>query len=196
MTVRLAVFASGNGSNLQVLIDRFRKSDLVKVALVVSDKVEAGALQRAKAAGIATAVIDAKRHEHQVAADILRILDDAKIDLVALAGYLKLVPADVVRTYRNRIINIHPAWLPAFGGKGMYGQRVHEAVLASGAHETGATVHYVTEHYDEGSIIAQRSVPVLEGDTAETLAARVLETEHELYPEIVEQIARGICRQH
>src|SRR5690606_35781064 len=117
---------------------------------------------------------------------LLRLLEDAGIDLIALAGYLKLVPREVVDRFRDRILNIHPALLPAFGGHGMYGLRVHRAVLASGAKVSGATVHLVDERYDEGPIVAQWPVPVLPGDTPARLAARVLKVEHILYPLAVE----------
>ncbi len=123
-------------------------------------------------------------------AELLAALGDA--ELVVLAGYLKLVPAPVVARFRQRMVNIHPALLPDFGGPGMYGPRVHEAVLACNATESGATVHFVDEHYDRGPIIAQRRVPVLPGDTTETLAHRVLEAEHVLLPEVVMQLARRI----
>jgi phosphoribosylglycinamide formyltransferase/phosphoribosylglycinamide formyltransferase-1 len=121
----------------------------------------------------------------------LALLNAGGIDLVVLAGYLKLVPAEVIAAYRGRIVNIHPALLPAFGGKGMFGARVHEAVLASGATESGATVHLVDEVYDHGSVLAQMRVPVLPGDTADRLAARVLEVEHRLLPAVVLAAARA-----
>lgn len=151
---------------------------------VVSNRADAGALERARRAGVAAAVL----HDPADPAELLAVLRDA--DLVVLAGYLKLVPAAVVARFRHRMINIHPALLPAFGGPGMYGRRVHAAVLASGARRSGATVHYVDEHYDRGPIIAQRAVPVEPGDTPERLAERVLTVEHELLPEVVLELAR------
>lgn len=187
--MRLAVFVSGGGSNLQALIDRFRDSDVVRIELVVSDRPNVKALERARAAGIDGVVA-------QDPAGILPLLEAHNIDLITLAGYLKLIPADVIRRYRGRILNIHPALLPAFGGKGMYGLRVHQAVLEAGAKESGATVHWVTEEYDRGDIIEQRRVPVMPDDTPESLAARVLEVEHQLYPDVVETIARQLCQQH
>ena len=187
--INLAVFVSGGGSNLQALIDRFHNSDIIRIKLVVSDRPGVMALQRAERAGIEAIVVTDGAH-------LLPALQRADIDLIALAGYLKLVPADVIRHYRDRVLNIHPALLPDFGGKDMYGARVHKAVLDAGARKSGATVHYVTEEYDRGSIIEQRAVDVLPGDTPETLAARVLEVEHQLYPDVVEKIARKICRQH
>ena len=192
MSVRLAVFASGGGSNLQALLDRFAGSSDVRVALVVSDRAGAGALARAAAVGIdGVHIAVAGRAESDVATDTLAALTRHGIDLVALAGYLRLVPAAVIAKFRGRMLNIHPALLPAFGGAGMYGRRVHEAVLAAGCRVSGATVHYVDERYDEGRIIAQWPVPVLPDDAPETLAARVLRVEHRLYPAVVDAIARG-----
>jgi phosphoribosylglycinamide formyltransferase-1 len=196
MSLRIAVFASGGGSNLQALIDRFNKtsSEVARITLVLSDHAEAGALSRARRAGIDAAHIAyASRPADYVAHEILTALQSADIDLVALAGYLRLVPSAIVRRYKARMLNVHPALLPAFGGKGMYGRRVHEAVLANGCGVSGATVHYVDEQYDEGHIVAQWPVPVLVGDTAETLAARVLAVEHMLYPAALELVAHHIA---
>ncbi|HEX6307876.1 MAG TPA: phosphoribosylglycinamide formyltransferase [Longimicrobiales bacterium] len=193
MSVRLAVFASGGGSNLQALLDRFADTPHVTPALVVSDRGDSGALRRATAAGVEALHIPvAGRSQQQLADDILTALDEWDIRLIALAGYLRLVPPAVVARYRGRIVNIHPALLPAFGGAGMYGRRVHEAVIDAGCRITGATVHYVDERYDEGRIIAQWPVPVLHDDTAETLAARVLRIEHLLYPAVVDIVARHL----
>jgi formyltetrahydrofolate-dependent phosphoribosylglycinamide formyltransferase len=196
--LRLAVFASGGGSNVQALIDHFNQGnrDTARVCLVLSDRAEVGALTRATRAGIACAVIPVSgRDEDEVANAMHEQLEHARIDLVALAGYLKLIPPAVVRTYRHRMVNIHPALLPAFGGKGMYGLRVHRAVLESGCFVTGVTVHQVDERYDEGRPLLQWPVPVLAGDTAETLAARVLRVEHVVYPLAIEALARHIAEQ-
>jgi formyltetrahydrofolate-dependent phosphoribosylglycinamide formyltransferase len=181
--VRVAVLASGGGTNLQALLDALTGS-LARVALVLSDRPDAGALERARRAGVAAAAL----RDPADSAELLAALTDA--DLVVLAGYVKLVPPAVVARFRWRMINIHPALLPAFGGPGMYGRRVHEAVLASGADESGATVHYVDEQYDRGPIIAQARVPVRPDDTPETLGARVLEAEHRLLPTVVLELAR------
>jgi phosphoribosylglycinamide formyltransferase-1 len=151
------------------------------VALVLSDRSDAPALARAAERSIPTVALGAPSD----AREWLAVLELHAVDLVVLAGYLKLVPAEVIARYRDRIINIHPALLPAFGGKGMYGRRVHQAVLASGARESGATVHLVDEAYDRGAILGQARVPVLPGDDADTLAARVLEVEHRLLPAAV-----------
>ncbi|MCI0432280.1 MAG: phosphoribosylglycinamide formyltransferase [Gemmatimonadetes bacterium] len=193
--VRVAVFASGGGSNLQALMDRFREDDApARVALVISDRADAGALERARRNGIATEVIAADaRPPGDVEAETIAKLEAAEIGLIALAGYLRLVPAGVVQRWAGRILNTHPALLPAFGGKGMYGMHVHRAVLAAGALVSGATVHLVSEQYDEGKPLVQWPVPVLRGDTAETLAARVLAVEHVLYPLAVELAAHAIA---
>lgn len=184
--VRVAVLASGGGTNLQALLDACGPAAPVRVTRVVSNRADAGALERARAAGIPAVVL----RDPADAGELLAALGDA--DLVVLAGYLKLIPAAVVARFPRRMINIHPALLPAFGGPGMYGHRVHAAVLASGATESGATVHYVDEQYDRGPIIAQRTVPVLPGDSTETLAARVLAVEHELLPQVVLELARRL----
>jgi phosphoribosylglycinamide formyltransferase-1 len=184
--VRVAVLASGGGTNLQALLDALTDSPLARVTRVITNRPEAGALERARRHGVPTAVL---KHPDD-AAELLAALGDAQ--LVVLAGYLKLVPAAVVARFRDRMINIHPALLPDFGGPGMYGHRVHEAVLASGAKESGVTVHFVDEAFDRGAIIAQAHVPVEAGDTPATLAARVLEAEHRLLPKVVLELAKRI----
>jgi len=185
--MRVAVLASGGGTNLQALLDTCQGSAPARVVVVISNKATAGALERARSAGVATEVLaDPGDGEGMVA--LLRSYD---ADLVVLAGYLKLVPEAVVRAFENRMLNIHPALLPSFGGPGMYGHRVHEAVLASGATISGPTVHVVTAEYDRGPIVAQWPVPVAGDDTPETLAARVLEVEHQLLPAVVLAAARA-----
>lgn len=185
--MRIAVFASGGGTNLQALLDDLSGSGPAGVALVASNRPDAGALARARAAGVAAHVL---RDPHDGPA-ILQLLGEHQIDLVILAGYLKLVPEAVVEAYVGRMVNIHPALLPAFGGSGMYGHRVHEAVLASGATITGATVHLASAEYDRGPIVAQWPVPVAPADTADTLAARVLAVEHQLLPAVVRAAAQA-----
>jgi phosphoribosylglycinamide formyltransferase-1 len=181
MTMRVAVAVSGRGSNLEALLRALGADARAQVVLVLSNRPDAGALDRARAHGVAAEVLP----DPADAADWLARLERHRIDLVVLAGYLKLVPAPVIAHYRHRIVNVHPALLPAFGGPGMYGHHVHEAVLRSGARESGATVHLVDEVYDRGAILAQVRVPVLPGDTPERLAARVLEVEHRLLPAVV-----------
>ncbi len=188
MPSRLAVLASGRGSNLQAIIDHFdnlARERVAKVVLVASNRSDSPALIRAATASIDIASFDAADDGSQ----LLELLRKFRIDLVVLAGYLKRVPPLVIREYAGRIINIHPALLPAFGGEGMYGARVHEAVLASGARESGVTVHVVDNEYDRGPVVAQWRVPVEASDTPESLAARVLAVEHIVYPRVVEMVA-------
>lgn len=179
--MQVGVFASGSGSNLQALLDACSPPAPAQVRLVVSDRPTCGALDRARRAGIPTSVLD----DPTAGRAIVGVLRDAAIDLVVLAGYLKLIPDSVVEAYKGCMINVHPALLPAFGGAGMYGKRVHQAVLAAGATVSGATVHLVDEEYDRGRIVAQWPVPVLPGDTPEALARRVLAVEHQLLPAVV-----------
>ncbi|MEN8144382.1 MAG: phosphoribosylglycinamide formyltransferase [Gemmatimonadota bacterium] len=189
--VRVAVLASGSGTNLQALIDWSRAaSSRIEIVRVLSDRPEAGALGRAEASGIEGICLPGSSRDEQDAS-LAKLLDECEADLVVLAGYLRLVPAPIVREYAGRIVNIHPALLPAFGGAGMYGRHVHEAVLRRGVRVSGATVHFVSADYDEGPIILQWPVPVLDDDTPESLAARVLAVEHRLLPEAVEAVATG-----
>jgi formyltetrahydrofolate-dependent phosphoribosylglycinamide formyltransferase len=187
MTMRIAVAISGRGSNLEALLLALRQGAPAEIVLVISDRPDAAGLLLARDREIAVEVFS----DPSDAAAWLRLLRRQQTDLVVLAGYLKLVPAPVIEAYRGRIINVHPALLPAYGGKGMYGHRVHEAVLASGARESGATVHLVDEVYDRGAVLAQTRVPVLPGDTPDRLAARVLEAEHRLLPAVVLAAARA-----
>lgn len=181
MPMRVAVAVSGRGSNLEALLRALGPNAPARVVLVLSDRTDAPAVGRAAERGLATVTL----RNHADGREWLSALERHGVDLLVLAGYLQLVPADVVGRYRGRILNVHPALLPAFGGKGMYGRRVHEAVLASGARESGATVHLVDEVYDRGAILGQARVPVLPGDDAASLAARVLEAEHRLLPAAV-----------
>jgi formyltetrahydrofolate-dependent phosphoribosylglycinamide formyltransferase len=192
MRSRIAVLASGGGSNLQAILDHFdqigerRGGDVV---LVASDRSDAGALERAMRRDIPLSVLATKTRPD--GASLSAILEEHRVDLIALAGYLRLVPEDVVRRYKGRIINVHPALLPSFGGAGMYGQRVHRAVIDAGARVTGVTVHFVDQEYDRGRVIAQWPVPVFVNDDAGTLAARVLRVEHLLFPRVVDAVADG-----
>ena len=185
--MRVAVAVSGRGSNLEALFERLGNGDDARVVLVISDRAEAPALDRARERGVAAMALQ----DWRSAEEWLAALTAESVDLLVLAGYLKLVPAEVIARYRGRIINVHPALLPDFGGKGMYGIRVHEAVLQSGAVESGCTVHLVEEEYDRGMILVQARVPVLPGDTAQLLASRVLEQEHRLLPAVVLAAARA-----
>lgn len=189
--------ASGGGTNLQQLLDRFPDREdstaRARICLVVSNRPGIGALERAEKAGIRTEVVDPAEYENPEAFGnkLIELYETESIDLVILAGFLKMLPSNLIAAFRNRIINIHPALLPLFGGKGMYGTRVHRAVLDAGVKLTGPTVHFVDEKYDRGPIIAQGSVPVYHTDTPETLAARVLEVEHRILPDVVGLIADG-----
>lgn len=192
-----AVFASGGGSNFQALIDHVEgfgeRLPGWRPSLLISDRAQAGALERARRAGIPSSVVPvAHRDPDDVATETLAVLAEAGIHFLLLAGYLRLVPPAVVRAFRGRILNIHPALLPAFGGKGMYGSRIHQAVLEAGACVTGVTVHLVDEVYDRGRILAQWPVPVLPGDDPELLASRVLAVEHLLYPRVADHLARAL----
>ena len=192
---RIGVLASGGGSNLQAILDHLaalgdaRAGDVV---LVASNSRDAGALQRAEHASIARAVLRSPRAPDGV--ELQPLLLEHAIELVVLAGYMRLVPPEVTHSYRGRMLNVHPALLPSFGGPGMYGSRVHRAVIAAGARESGPTVHFVDEVYDHGPIIAQWPVPVLPDDDEHTLAARVLRAEHLLYPPVVDAVAAGTVR--
>ncbi|OGU04360.1 MAG: phosphoribosylglycinamide formyltransferase [Gemmatimonadetes bacterium GWC2_71_10] len=187
----IAVLASGGGTNLQALLDDLDQPDAPgRIALVISHRTDAGALSRARRAAVPTYVVP---QNGQDTAGLLAALESHGIRLVVLAGYLKLVPPAVVRAFTGRMLNIHPALLPAFGGAGMYGRRVHEAVLAAGARLTGPTVHLVDEHYDRGTIVAQWPVPVKAGDTPDTLAARVLAAEHRLLVAVVRRACRRLA---
>ena len=194
MTARIAVLASGGGSNLQAIMDYLgaRADREADVVLVASNRTNAGALDRANRARIASAVLQSEKTPD--GCDPLKLFRDHGVDFIALAGYLKLLPKPILAEYPSRIVNIHPALLPGFGGAGMYGERVHRAVLQSGATVSGATVHYVDEHYDNGDILAQWPVPVLDDDSVQSLAARVLKVEHVLYPRVIHAVATGKWR--
>ncbi len=181
MPMHVAVAVSGRGSNLEALLRALGPEAPARVALVLSSRPDAPALEHAAQRGIPSIPLGDPSDPEEW----LEALERHTVDLVVLAGYLKLVPAEVIGRFRGRIINVHPALLPSFGGKGMYGRRVHQAVLASGARESGATVHLVDEVYDRGAILGQARVPVLPGDDPDRLAARVLQVEHRLLPAAV-----------
>lgn len=190
--MRIAVLCSGGGSNLQAILDAIDAGEIPgQVVLVLSNRKGAYALERARAKGIEARFLSRKEVGERYDDVLLEALQAAVVDLVVLAGYLSIVGPQVVAAYRGRMINIHPALLPDFGGMGMYGHHVHEAVLASGVPKSGATVHFVDEKADHGPIIAQREVPVLPGDTPDALAARVLQEEHKLLPDCVKAFCEG-----
>ncbi len=188
MTSRVAVLASGRGSNLQAIIEHFDdrgREATARVVLVASNRVDSPALVRAATASIDIASFSATDD----GTELLALLRKFRIDLVVLAGYIKRIQSSVIEAFAGRILNVHPALLPAFGGEGMYGARVHEAVIAAGAKESGVTVHVVEDEYDRGPIVAQWVVPVLPKDNPESLAARVLKVEHIVYPRAIEMVA-------
>lgn len=188
--MRLAFFASGGGSNVAAILDAIDAGRLAATpVLLVSDRAGAGALARAEARQIPVAVVPPDLDEAAAGAVLLDLLAAHEVDTIALAGYLRKIPAPVVAAYRHRILNVHPSLLPAFGGAGFYGRRVHQAVLDAGCRVSGATVHMVDAEYDTGPIILQEAVPVEPGDTPEALAARVLGVEHQLFPRALSLLA-------
>jgi phosphoribosylglycinamide formyltransferase-1 len=193
--LKIAVFASGRGSNFEAILKAIGRGEIkgASIAVVISNNSGSGALEIARNHGIPALHISRAQFDSDGAFDrkVIGTLDMYGVNFIALAGYMKMVSPAVIAKYRNRIINIHPALLPEFGGKGMYGERVHAAVIASGAKESGATVHMVDEVYDRGAIILQKRVAVSPDDTAESLAKKVLEIEHEIYPEAIRMFADG-----
>ena len=191
---KLGVFASGRGSNFEAILKAIDRGELdAEVVAVISNKSSAGALEVARQWNIPAYHISIKQFDSQDEFDykLFAVLSEHEVDLIVLAGYLKLLSPKFTSRYRHPILNIHPALLPSFGGPGMYGGRVHQAVLDYGCKVSGVTVHLVDETYDTGPIVLQRCVPVMDDDTAETLAARVLEVEHKIYAEAIKLFAEG-----
>jgi len=182
----IAIFASGTGSNARKIIEYFAQNDRVRVALVVSNKPDAGVLDIARAHHIPAHVIG--RKSFYDTEELLGVLESHQVDFIALAGFLWLIPLYLVQAYSRRMVNIHPALLPKYGGKGMYGKHVHEAVKAAGDQETGITIHFVNEHYDEGDVVFQASCPVEPDDTPEAIARNIQKLEHRYFPEVIERI--------
>lgn len=192
--MRLAVFASGGGSNLGAIAKAIEAGQLTAtLAVVITDRRGIGALERAASRNIPSEVIATASlpDTASFSTALLDALARHEVDVVALAGYLKKIPSPVVAAYRHRILNIHPSLLPAFGGPGLYGERVHRAVIEYGAQFSGATVHLVDDEYDTGPVVLQQTVPVYEDDTPSALAARVLKVEHDLYPLALQLLADG-----
>src|SRR5437868_10022981 len=182
----LVIFASGTGTNAQEIINYFRNSELAKVVLIVCNKQGAGVISIARKENIPVLLVEKERF---LKGDgYLPDIKEVNTDLIILAGFLWKIPQSLIDAYPKKIINIHPALLPKYGGKGMYGQYVHETVLNAGEVESGITIHYVDEHYDNGNIIFQTACPIIEGDTSETLAKRIHELEHRYYPKIIEEL--------
>lgn len=185
---KIAILASGEGTNAERIIRYFLERRTAEVALVITNKAQAGVLKRTERLSVPSLVLTA---QEIAGGEALEALHRHAIDFVVLAGFLLKVPDTVLHDYPNKIVNIHPALLPKFGGKGMYGSRVHEAVIAAGEKESGITIHYINEHYDEGNILFQAACPVLPDDTPETLAARVHGLEYEHFPRVIEAVLCG-----
>ncbi|MFL5764451.1 MAG: phosphoribosylglycinamide formyltransferase [Bacteroidia bacterium] len=183
---KIAIFASGEGTNAQSIIDHFRNSAGIKIVLIVSNRPEAKVLDRAKKEGIPALVIDRKMFYESDS--VVSHLQNAGIDLVVLAGFLWMIPGNLVKAFPDRIVNIHPALLPKFGGKGMYGMNVHKAVVAAGEKESGISIHFVNEQYDEGKIISQHCCPVDVNDSPEQLARKIQQLEHTFFPKVIEKL--------
>ena len=182
----LAIFASGNGTNTENIIKFFLPSNTAKVELILTENPTAGVIHRAKKLNTKVIVFD--KNELRNSDKILNLLIDNKIDFIILAGFLKLIPAHIIKHYPNKIINIHPALLPKYGGKGMYGMNVHNAVIKNKEKTSGITIHYVNEKYDDGQIIFQAECKVEKTDTPESLAQKIHKLEYEHYPKIINQI--------
>ncbi|MAZ26891.1 MAG: phosphoribosylglycinamide formyltransferase [Cytophagaceae bacterium] len=181
----IVIFASGNGSNAQRIIEHFHAGDLASVDLVLSNKARAQVLERATRLGVAAVSFNKKAINN---GHIKALLDKINPDLIVLAGYLWLFPEDILKAHNNKVINIHPALLPDYGGKGMYGMHVHDAVIAQGEKKSGITIHYVTPEYDKGSIIFQAETAIDATDTPETLAGKIHALEHEHFPKVLEKL--------
>ncbi len=186
MKKRIVIFASGSGTNTQNLIQYFQQVDFAEVVLVLTNKKDAKVLKRSKNLKIKSLHFEKK--ELDVENGVLRILKKVKPDLIVLAGFLLKFPEIILKEFPNKVVNLHPALLPKYGGKGMYGHHVHEAVIANKEPETGITIHYVNENYDEGAIIFQKSMRVSEKDTSETVAERIHKLEYKYFPKVVEDL--------
>ncbi|MDP8228671.1 MAG: phosphoribosylglycinamide formyltransferase [Candidatus Electryoneaceae bacterium] len=195
--INLAIFLSGGGSNFKAIAHAIESGELdARIVLIAGNRADAKGLEIAGQMNIPTAVFNRAEFDKgsQFANYMLSTLKKYSVDLIVLAGYLRKIPPIVVRKYRKRILNIHPALLPQFGGKGMYGMNVHRAVIESGVKESGVSIHYVDEIYDHGEIIGQLRIPVLPDDTPEQLATRILEVEHQFYPKVLKQIVNEYQR--
>lgn len=185
---RIAIFASGSGSNAQKIMEHFKYHDQAEVALVLSNNPDAYVLQRADNFEVPTHVFD--RHAFYQTDEIIDLLARLQIDLIVLAGFLWLVPQNLLDKYPNKIINIHPALLPAYGGKGMYGDRVHQAVLDAKEEESGITIHFVNEHFDEGEVVYQARFRIEAGDSLEVIKFKGQQLEHLHYPKVIENLLK------
>lgn len=190
MKKRIAIFASGSGSNAQKLMEHFKKHQEAEVVIVLTNNPEAYVIQRADNFEIPTHVFD--KHEFFETNDIVNLLKNLQVDLIVLAGFLWLIPNNLLEEFPNQIINIHPALLPKFGGKGMYGDRIHRTILEAGEVENGITIHFVNEKFDEGEIIYQSRFKIGKNDTLETIKFKGQQLEHLHYPRIVENLIQKI----
>ncbi len=182
----IAIFASGSGTNAEKIMERFASSKDIKVSLVLVNNPEAGVIKRAEKFNVPVVVFD--RNQFSKSDEIVNVLSRNSIDLIVLAGFLWLIPENIVNAFPHKIINIHPALLPKYGGKGMYGEKVHQAVVQSGESESGITIHYVNEKYDDGAIIAQYKCVVEAEDSADAVASKIHKLEHKHFPEVIEQL--------
>lgn len=187
---KIAILASGSGTNAENIAQYFQNSDQATVSLIATNNTDAGVILRARKLHIPTLIFD--RTSFYKSGQVLNILEKMEIDLVVLAGFMMLIPEDIVKSFSGRIVNIHPALLPKFGGKGMYGHFVHEAVIAAGEKETGITIHLVNEHYDEGQILFQATCPVDVSDTPETVANKVHALEYRHFPPVIDELLQSL----
>jgi phosphoribosylglycinamide formyltransferase-1 len=195
MQLNLGILSSHNGSNVQAIIDSVKNQQLnANICVIISNNPNSGTLEKAKKANIPAFCVNEKScssNVEKVDKELIRIFEKYNVNLVILAGYMKKISPELLKKFNNRILNIHPALLPKFGGKGMFGMNIHKAVIAAKEKFSGATIHLVNENYDEGRILAQEKVAILENDTPETLAKRVLEIEHRLYSNTLSKIANN-----
>jgi len=190
--LNVAVFASGRGSNFRAILDNIDRGEIkARISIIISNRSDAGIFNIAQDRNIPYRHINPSDYttEKDYCSEVLSLLDECSVGLIVLAGYLKKIPSEIITQYRNRIMNIHPALLPAFGGQGMYGMKVHQAVVEYGAKVTGVTVHFVDEEYDHGPIILQEPIGVDDDDTPELLAEKVLSVEHRVYSRAIKLFA-------
>lgn len=187
--MNIVIFASGNGTNAQQIIEYFSENPEINISLILSNKADAYVLERAAKFGIPSFVFSAYELKDTTIVD--QKLKEFKIDFIVLAGFLLMMPSRLIHKFPDKIINIHPALLPLYGGKGMYGDHVHKAVIAAGESESGISIHYVNEHYDDGKIIFQARCPVLKTDTPEDLAKRIHQLEYSYFPAVIEKVILG-----
>ena len=190
MKKRIVIFASGSGTNAQNVIQYFQQGELAEVVLVLTNKKDAKVIERAKNLNVESLFFN--KSELLDEKGVLQVLKDINPDLIVLAGFLLKFPESILNNFHNRVINLHPALLPKYGGKGMYGHHVHQAVIEKGEKETGITIHYVNENYDEGKIIFQKSTPLSDRDTPETVAEKIHQLEYKYFPKVIESVLQSI----